>query len=131
MPSLLVVDDEPGVRESLRMLFKGDCEVSAASNVEEAEAYLADATPDLILLDLRLPKVDGLEVLAEIKKTTALQAVPVVIMTASEDKADRLKCESFHVDAYVQKPVNLQKFQALMRQLRDFWQNEELILPAV
>ncbi|MCH8084175.1 MAG: response regulator, partial [Myxococcales bacterium] len=55
MPSLLVVDDEPGVRESLRMLFKGDCEVVTAGSVEEAEQSLHESSPDLILLDLVMP----------------------------------------------------------------------------
>ena len=55
MPCLLVVDDEPGVRESLRMLFRDDCEVATADSVEEAERFLHGSSPDLILLDLVMP----------------------------------------------------------------------------
>ena len=86
--------------------------------------------PDLILLDLRLPKVDGLDVLAEIKSNFELKGIPVVVMTSSEDEADRQKCEEREVEAYLTKPVSLKKFLDVVRDLRGYW-HEELILPNV
>lgn len=86
--------------------------------------------PDLILLDLRLPKVDGLEVLAEIKRDSQLQGIPVVVMTSSDDDEDRSQCEQFHVAAYINKPVNLEKFLLLVRKLKQYWR-DDVILPAI
>jgi len=85
--------------------------------------------PDLVLLDLRLPKLDGLEVLAEIRADDHLQDLPVVVMTASDDEADREQCEIFGVAGYVIKPVNLDKFLSLVTQLKRYWR-EDVILPA-
>ncbi|QDU95010.1 response regulator [Lignipirellula cremea] len=84
--------------------------------------------PDLVLLDLRLPKLDGLEVLAEIRADDDLQDLPVVVMTASDDDSDREQCELFGVASYVPKPVNLDKFLMLVRQLKRYW-SEDVILP--
>lgn len=85
--------------------------------------------PDLVLLDLRLPHIDGLDILQEIKHDDDLKSIPVVIMTASDDEQDRVICEQQHVDAYCQKPLNVDKFLDLLRQLRQFWQ-KEMILPS-
>jgi len=79
MPCLLVVDDEPGVRESLRMLFKGDCEVATAGSVEEAEQFLHGASPDLILLDLVMPGRGGLDLLGSL--ADEVDPPPVVVLT--------------------------------------------------
>ena len=84
--------------------------------------------PDLILLDLRLPTLDGLEVLAEIRADEDLKSVPVVIMTSSQDESDRLLCEEHAVEAYLTKPLDLAKFLALLKDLRRFW-HHDMILP--
>ena len=84
--------------------------------------------PDLILLDLRLPKMDGLDVLAEIKGDEEIRSIPVVIMTSSEDNQDRILCESHQIEAYMTKPVNLKKFLSVVNQLRHCW-HEDMILP--
>jgi two-component system response regulator len=84
--------------------------------------------PDLILLDLRLPKIDGLDVLAEVKTDSQLCSIPVVIMTSSQDEEDRLACTEHHVEAYLTKPLDLPKFLSLLAQLKQFW-HEDMILP--
>ena len=83
--------------------------------------------PDLVLLDLRLPEIDGLDVLAEIKHDEGLKSIPVVIMTASDDDQDRVICEKHGVDAYCTKPLCLEKFLALLVELKQFWQSEMLL----
>ncbi len=83
---------------------------------------------DLILLDLRLPKIDGLDVLAEIKADEESKSVPVVIMTSSQSEEDRMACEQHDVEAYLTKPLDLEKFLSLLRQLKQFW-HEDMILP--
>jgi two-component system, chemotaxis family, response regulator Rcp1 len=86
--------------------------------------------PDLILLDLSLPKRDGREVLASIKEDYDLQSIPVVVMTASTSDEDRDASERMDVAAYLTKPVNLEKFLQLVGRLRHFWR-EDMILPTV
>lgn len=86
--------------------------------------------PDLILLDLMLPKCSGLEVLCDIKSDTTLQTIPVVIMTASQTEEDRAMCDAHNVDAYMTKPVNLEKFLHLVQQLKRFWL-DDVILPTL
>lgn len=86
--------------------------------------------PDLILLDLVLPKKSGLEVLTDVKAHYELNDIPVVVLTGSLHEEDRLKCESMQVDAYITKPVNLDKFLAVVKQLKRFWL-EDVILPAL
>lgn len=77
--------------------------------------------PHLILLDLRLPKVDGLEVLKELKDIKALQRIPVVILTTSAAEADVARAQDLHANAYVVKPVDFSKFAKLMQDLGFFW----------
>src|SRR5262249_53158184 len=84
--------------------------------------------PDLILLDLRLPKMDGLDVLAEIRGDESLKAIPVVIMTSSDDEKDHTLTESLHVEAYLTKPLDLPKFYELLRQLKGHW-HKDIMLP--
>jgi CheY-like chemotaxis protein len=87
--------------------------------------------PDLVLLDLRLPGMDGLDVLAEIRSDESLKAIPVVIMTSSQDEQDRLSCQEHCVEAYLSKPVDLEKFLSLLRQLKQFWHEDMLLPPAL
>ena len=92
--------------------------------------YARVPRPDLILLDLGLPGVDGREVLATVKGDAELGEIPVVVMTASKDHEDLLRSEQLQVDGYITKPVDLEKFLALVRDLKRFW-HADLILPAV
>lgn len=84
--------------------------------------------PDLILLDLGLPGKDGREILAEIKADLDLKRIPVVIMTASTAQEDILSSEALEVESYMTKPVNLEKFLGVVKELSRFW-HADMILP--
>ena len=86
--------------------------------------------PDLILLDLGLPKVDGREVLCEIKADEELCDIPVVVMTVSTDEEDRLMSERLQVEEYMTKPIDLIKFLTIIKRLKSYW-HEDMILPLV
>jgi CheY-like chemotaxis protein len=86
--------------------------------------------PDLILLDLGLPRVDGREVLINVKNDEGLRSIPVVVMTASTSDEDRVASERLDVAAYLTKPVNLQKFLQLVGDLRHCWR-ADMIVPSV
>ena len=86
--------------------------------------------PDLILLDLGLPKKDGRQVLQEIKADESLSQIPVVIMTSSDDEEDRVQSQLLGVDAFVTKPVDFEKFLTVVRQLRRYL-HADLILPTM
>jgi CheY-like chemotaxis protein len=77
--------------------------------------------PDLIVLDLNLPRKDGREVLAEVKADEDLRVIPVVVLTTSAGEADVLRSYSLHANAYITKPVDLEQFLAAVRQVEDFW----------
>ncbi len=84
--------------------------------------------PDLVLLDLGLPKLDGRQLLAHVKASDELKSLPVVIMTSSDDEEDRVQSELLGVDGFIIKPVDLDKFIQVVRQLRRFM-HAEVILP--
>jgi len=84
--------------------------------------------PDLILLDLHLPKKDGREVLGEIKADLDLKSIPVVVLTASDDPNDRVKSEMCQVEGYMTKPVDFDQFLTIIKQLRRFWL-ADIVLP--
>ena len=95
---------------------------------EEAMGYLrreghnaAAARPDLILLDLNLPRKSGREVLAEIKQDPDLKRIPVVIMTTSKSEQDVFEAYNLHANCYVTKPVDLDQFLGVVRKIEDFW----------
>ena len=102
--------------------------LSVAKDGVEAMAYLrregkfAGVTrPDLVLLDLNLPKKDGREVLAEIKADEKLKLIPVVILTTSADEEDILKAYELHANCYITKPVDLRHFMKAVKSIEDFW----------
>jgi CheY-like chemotaxis protein len=84
-------------------------------------AYRSDVQPAMILLDVKLPKVDGLEVLRQIKGDSALKMIPVVMMTSSREEQDLLHSYQFGVNAYVVKPMKVQDFVEAVRQVGAFW----------
>jgi CheY-like chemotaxis protein len=128
---ILLVEDNPGdVRLTMEALREAKVHnrVNVAPDGVEAMAYLrredryADAPrPDLILLDLNLPKKDGREVLAEIKADDRLKHIPVVILTTSRAEQDILKSYDLHANCYVTKPVDLDQFINVVRSIEDFW----------
>jgi CheY-like chemotaxis protein len=128
---ILLVEDDPGdvliTKEALahsKVLNNLRC----LANGEEAIAYLrrtgeyTDAvTPDLILLDLNLPRVDGREVLAEIKADPDLRRIPVVVLTTSAAEEDVLRSYDLHANAYVTKPVDFERFVEVVRKVDEFF----------
>ncbi|HUU31510.1 MAG TPA: response regulator [Phycisphaerae bacterium] len=128
---ILLIEDNPGdVRLTQEALREGKVanRVSVVSDGVEAMAFLrregpyADAPrPDLILLDLSLPKKDGREVLAEIKADENLKRIPVVVLTTSQAEEDVLKTYNLHANSYITKPVDLRQFLGVVKFIEDFW----------
>ncbi len=128
---ILLVEDNAGDVELTREALaegKVNNNMSVARDGMEALAYLrregrhADRpTPDLILLDLNLPKKDGREVLAEIKADPALRPIPVVILTTSSDEADVEETYRQYANCYIIKPVDFPQFIQVVRSIEDFW----------
>jgi two-component system, chemotaxis family, response regulator Rcp1 len=128
---VLLVEDSPGDVRLTREAFK-DAKVHinlhVASDGVEAMAYLgcvgkhANAPrPDLILLDLNLPKKDGREVLAELKDSPALKCIPVIILTTSASAADIQGSYQHHANCYITKPVDLEGFLKVVKSIDSFW----------
>ena len=90
-----------------------------SSGVREATAMRR--APDLILLDLNLPRMDGREVLAQIKQDTTLKTIPTIILTTSAAEADIATSYQLHANSYLRKPVQLDEFEALVKSINDFW----------
>ena len=127
---LLVEDDEGDVLMTREALDEGKIlnRLHVAGDGVEALAFLrregphADAPrPDLVLLDLNLPRVDGRQVLEEIKADDALRRIPVVVLTTSEADEDVLRSYDLHANAYVSKPVDFDRFVTVIRQIDDFF----------
>ena len=128
---VLLVEDNPGdVRLTLEALKDARVMInlSVVGDGEEALNYLqkkadhADAArPDLILLDLNLPKKDGREVLREIKSDENLKRIPVVVLTTSEAEQDILKAYDLHANCYINKPVDFDQFLGVVKMIEGFW----------
>ncbi len=131
MIQILLVEDDPGDVLITREAFaenKVRNELSVVSDGETALSFLrregafADAPrPDLILLDLNLPRKSGHEVLAEIKSDEHLQRIPVVVLTTSDAEEDILRSYHLHANAYVTKPVDFNRFLTVVRQIDEFF----------
>lgn len=128
---ILLVEDNPGdVRLTLEALKEGKMynNVSVARDGVEAMEFLrqqgkfVDAQrPDLIFLDLNLPKKDGREVLAEIKEDASLRRIPVVILTTSQAEQDILRTYDLHANCYITKPVDMDQFITVVQSIENFW----------
>jgi CheY-like chemotaxis protein len=95
--------------------------VEAMAFLRKEGKYAAAPRPDLILLDLNLPRKDGREVLADIKEDEDLKRIPVVILTVSNDEADILRSYNLHANCYITKPIDLAQFLNVVRSIEDFW----------
>jgi chemotaxis family two-component system response regulator Rcp1 len=128
---ILLVEDNPGderlTREALKEgkvysnLHWVKDGVEAMDFLNRRGKYAGAPRPDIILLDLNLPKKDGREVLQEIKNTDALKRIPVVILTTSKAEEDVLRTYNLHANCYVTKPVDLEKFIVVVKSIDVFW----------
>lgn len=128
---ILLVEDNPAdvrlTREALKEE-KIHNHLSVVSDGVEALAFLRQegrhgkaARPDLILLDLNLPRKDGREVLAEIKSDEKLKLIPVVVLTTSDADRDILQSYRLHANCYIKKPLDLNQFSMVVKSIREFW----------
>ena len=128
---ILLVEDNPEdvrrTREAFNDINKA-AELRVASDGLDAMAYLlqkgvyVDAPrPDMILMELNLPKMDGRELLAQIKKDESLKAIPIIILTTSEEEADIVKSYQLQANSYFSKPVQPEAFRDLIKSIHDFW----------
>jgi two-component system, chemotaxis family, response regulator Rcp1 len=128
---ILLVEDSPGdvrltmeslkeskVRNNITVVGDG---MEALAFLRGQDRYTSAPRPDLILLDLNLPKKDGRQVLAEIKDDPELKRIPVVILTTSKAEEDILRTYTLHANCYITKPVNLDQFMKVVRAIEDFW----------
>jgi CheY-like chemotaxis protein len=128
---VLLVEDDPGdvlmtreafsdhkVANTLHVVTDG---VSAMEFLHKRGEYAEAPTPDLMLLDLNLPKMDGREVLAAVKGDPTLRQIPVVVLTTSDAEEDVLRSYELHANAYVTKPVDFDRFIEVIRQIDDFF----------
>jgi two-component system, chemotaxis family, response regulator Rcp1 len=128
---ILLVEDNPGdvrlareglseckIRNNLHVVDDG---VKAMAFLRRQDEYAKAPRPDLVLLDLNLPRKDGREVLREVKEDESLRTIPVVVLTTSKAEEDILKSYSLHANCYVTKPMGLQQFLDVVRSIEDFW----------
>jgi len=128
---ILLVEDNPGdvnlarealefgkVRNSLHVVGDGE---AAMAFLRQQGKYAEAPRPDLVLLDLNVPKKDGREVLAEIKGDPDLRCIPVVILTTSKAEEDILKTYNLHANCYITKPIDLHQFIKVVQAIEDFW----------
>jgi chemotaxis family two-component system response regulator Rcp1 len=129
--NILLVEDNPGdvrltkealrdakVRNTMETVPDG---VEAMAFLRKEGRYQHSTRPDLILLDLNLPKKSGLEVLKEVKADEDLRSIPVVVLTTSQAEQDILRSYDLHANAYIAKPVELSQFITVVKAIEDFW----------
>lgn len=128
---ILLVEDNPGdvrlteevfreakIQNNLQVVMDG---VEAMAFLRREGKYADSPQPDIILLDLNLPKKDGREVLAEIKADPVLRRIPVVALTTSKAEEDILKTYALHLNCYIVKPVDFEQFMKVVSSIEDFW----------
>lgn len=129
--NVLLVEDNPGdVRLTQEAFKEAKMSINLDVTMDGAEAikflrkeapYEDSVIPDLILLDLNLPKKDGREVLKEIKTDDMLKRIPVVVLTTSNAEQDIMKSYNLHVNCYINKPVDFEKFFDIIQKIEEFW----------
>jgi two-component system, chemotaxis family, response regulator Rcp1 len=128
---ILLVEDNPGdvrltqkafqrgkVRNHMHVVQDGE---QAMMFLRQEGAYQNASRPDLILLDLNMPRKDGREVLAEIKADESLCVIPVIVLTTSEAEEDILRSYQLHANGYITKPVDWKEFMEVVRTIEEFW----------
>lgn len=128
---ILLVEDNPGdVRLTMEILKESKVHnnvytakdgVEALDFLRQQGVYAQAARPDLVLLDLNLPRKDGSEVLTEMKLDPNLKRIPVVVLTTSDAEQDILRSYDLHANCYITKPVDLEQFIHVVRSIKDFW----------
>lgn len=127
---LIIEDNRADIRLVQEVLKKGKIIINLHSALDGIEAmehlrkegkYKDAIRPDLILLDLNMPKKDGREVLEEIKSDKNLKSIPVVVMTISKAEEDILRSYNLHANAYIVKPIELKQFMDTIRSIENFW----------
>lgn len=128
---ILLVDDNPGDVRLIMEALKKSKKLSNLSVVRDGVEvmaflrregkYASTSRPDLILLDLKMPKKDGKEVLAEIKNDPDLKRIPVVVLTTSNDPRDIFESYNLHANCYITKPIGLNQLRAVVKSIEDFW----------
>jgi len=128
---ILMVDDSMGdvrlaqealkearVRNRLSVVHDGE---QALAFLRREDGYADAPRPDLVLLDLNMPRMDGREVLAQVKNDPDLRSIPIVVLTTSEAEADIVKAYDLHANAYITKPVDLEAFLDAVKVVEEFW----------
>lgn len=129
--NILLVEDSPGdvrlIQEALKEskvlneIYVVEDGLEAMRFLRREDKYPSVPRPDLILLDLNMPKKDGCEVLAEIKADDELKRIPVVILTISLDEEDIFKTYNLHANCYITKPIGFDQFMKVVKSIEDFW----------
>lgn len=135
--NILLVEDNPGdVRLTQEAFREGNVPVNLSVTMDGVEAikflkkqegYEDAPTPDLILLDLNLPKLDGREVLEEIKTDPYLKHLPVVVLTTSNAEQDIMRSYNLYVNSYINKPVDFDRFFDIIKKIEEFWFNTAIL----
>ncbi len=127
---LLVEDNEDDIELTLEALkeskVKSDIHVvndgeAAIQFLRNEDGYASAPRPDLILLDLNLPKMDGKEVLKKVRQDPELTDIPIVVLTTSQNEEDILKAYRLHANCYISKPVDFRRFSEIIRHIEGFW----------
>lgn len=125
--TILVADDEPAVRNLLEMVLGADGHtIVTVADGKEALAYLKDNTPDLIVLDVNMPFLTGIDVCSRIKRIKRFQYTPVVILTAMSDQRTRDEARGVKVDLFVNKPLTGKNFRKTVQDLLEEWRAKAL-----
>jgi len=129
--TILLIEDNPGDVRLTQEAFKEGSKnvtldvvmdgVEAIDYLYKNEPYSDKKSPDLILLDLNLPKMDGREVLEKVKNDDNLRRIPIIVLTTSDADQDILKSYNLHVNCYLNKPVDFDKFFDIIQKIEDFW----------
>ena len=122
MATVLVVDDKEMMRDSLSLaLSRGGHKAVTTGDASEAVALVRQHRPACVITDLKMPKMDGLEVLRVVKQDPELKNIPIVVLTSSREEQDIVESYNFGVNAYVVKPVEFDRFVEVVKQLGLFW----------